>query len=113
MVNSNFIFVGGDLHEKTLVNRIAVNREESQRRTVANTATGRMKLIDQLKQQAKETGKARIVFAYEASGQGFLLCDQLKAAAIECHVLAPTKIERSSKQKRNKTDDRDAERLLD
>jgi len=113
MVNSNFIFVGCDLHEKTLVNRIAVNREPSQKRTIANTAMGRMKLIDQLKQQAKERGGARIVFAYEASGQGFLLCDQLKAAGIECHVLAPTKIERSSKQKRNKTDDRDAERLLD
>ena len=42
-----------------------------------------------------------------------MLCDQLRAAGIECHVLAPTKIERSSKQKRNKNDDGDAERLLD
>lgn len=113
MVSSNFIFVGCDLHEKTLVNRIAVNRDASGKKTYANTATGRRKLIEELKNRAKVLGNTRIVFAYEASGQGFLLCDQLKEAGIECHVLAPTKIERSSKQKRNKTDDRDAERLLD
>ena len=113
MVNFNFIFVGCDLHEKTLVNRIAVNREPCEKRTYANTAPGRAKLIAQLKQRAESLGGARIVFAYEASGQGFLLCDQLRAAGIECHVLAPTKIERSSKQKRNKNDDGDARRLLD
>jgi transposase len=113
MVNSNFIFVGCDLHEKTLVNRIAVNREASEKRTYGNTVPGRAKLIADLKQRAAKIGGARIVLAYEASGQGFLLCDQLKAAGIECHVLAPTKIERSSKQKRNKNDDGDAERLLD
>jgi transposase len=113
MVNSNCIFVGCDLHEKTLVNRIAVNREPCEKRTYANTAPGRAKLIAHLKQRAESMGGARIVLAYEASGQGFLLCDQLRAAGIECHVLAPTKIERSSKQKRNKNDDGDAGRLLD
>ena len=51
--------------------------------------------------------------AYEASGNGFILCDELKKAGMECHVIAPNKIERSSKQKRNKNDDRDAERLLE
>ena len=113
MVNTNFIFVGCDLHEKTLVNRIAVNREPAEKRTIANTASGRAKLIGLLKQQADSRGGARIRFVYEASGQGFLLCDQLRAAGIECDVLAPTKIERSSKEKRNKNDDRDADRLLD
>jgi len=113
MTNENFIFVGCDLHEKTLVLRIAVNREPAEKRTFGNTVTGRLKLIAMLKQKAEEWGGARIVFAYEASGQGFILCDQLRAAGIDCHVLAPTKIERSSKQKRNKNDDRDADRLLD
>jgi transposase len=113
MTNTNCIFVGCDLHEKTLVNRISVNREPAEKRTVGNTVSGRRKLIAMLKQKAKEWGGARIVFVYEASGQGFILCDQLRAAGIDCHVLAPTKIERSSKQKRNKNDDRDADRLLD
>jgi transposase len=54
-----------------------------------------------------------VVVAYEASSHGFILCDELRAAGFLCHVLAPTKIERSIKQKRNKNDDRDAERLLD
>ena len=113
MTTMNFIFIGCDLHEKTLVNRIAVNREAAEKRTHANTANGRAKLIALLKGRAESIGGARIVFAYEASGQGFLLCDELRAAGIECHVLAPTKIERSNKQKRNKNDDRDADRLLD
>jgi transposase len=52
------------------------------------------------------------VVAYEASGNGFILSDELIAAGLQCQVLAPTKIERSSKQKRNKNDDRDAEHLL-
>jgi transposase len=51
------------------------------------------------------------VVVYEASGNGFILCDELKKAGMESHVIAPNKIERSSKQKRNKNDDRDAERL--
>jgi len=53
------------------------------------------------------------VVAYEASGNGFILSDELRAAGLTCHVLAPTKIERSTKQKRNKNDDRDADRLLE
>lgn len=107
------IFVGCDLHDKTLVNRIAVNREAAEKWTIGNSVNGRAKLIERLKQRAARHGGARIVFAYEASGQGFILCDQLRAAGIDCFVLAPTKIERSSQEKRNKNDDRDADRLLD
>jgi len=113
MTTTDFIFVGCDLHEKTLVNRIAVNREPAEKRTFGNTVSGRAKLMAMLKQKAEDLGGARIVYVYEASGQGFILCDQLKAAGIECYVLAPTKIERSSQEKRNKNDDRDADRLLD
>jgi transposase len=51
--------------------------------------------------------------AYEASGNGFVLWDELRGAGFDCHVLAPTKIERSAKQKRNKNDERDADRLLE
>lgn len=112
-MSTNCIFVGCDLHEKTLVNRIAVNREPAQKMTVGNTVRGRQRLIEYLKKLASRCGGGKIRFVYEASGQGFLLCDQLRASGIECDVLAPTKIERSSKEKRNKNDDRDADRLLD
>ena len=45
--------------------------------------------------------------------RGFNFCDELKMAGLECHVLAPTRIERSTKQKRHKNDDGDADQLLD
>jgi transposase len=108
----DFIFVGCDLHEETLVNRIAIGQGRSERKTVGNSRAGREKLIAGLKEESKKHGGARIVFGYEASGQGFQLHDQMVEAGIECYVLAPTKMESSVKQKRNKNDDRDAERIL-
>lgn len=109
----NYIFVGCDSHEKTLVNKVAWNDGEMDTKKFGASVAGRQKLIDYLRQRSQRAGGALVVVAYEASGHGFILCDQLKAAGFICHVLAPTKIERSSKQKRNKNDERDAERLLD
>src|SRR5262245_23920708 len=108
----NFIFVGCDLHQETLVNRIAIGQGASYRKTVKNTRAGRADLMTFLKKESAGHGGLTIVFGYEASGQGFVLHDQLVAAGIECHVLAPTKMEASIKGKRNKNDDRDAERVL-
>lgn len=107
------IMVGCDLHAKTLVLKMAVGREKPDSLTLANSAAGRAKLIELLRSKATELGGARVVFAYEASGQGFGLHDQLTDAGIECHVLAPTKIARSPRQKRNKHDHQDAEQLLE
>jgi transposase len=92
---------------------IAINRGPAEQRIVANTRSGRQKLIAMLKAKAGKWGGGRIVGTYEASGQGFILHDELRAAGIECYVLAPTHIERSNKLKRNKRDQTDAERLLD
>ena len=113
MTAKNVICVGCDAHEKTLVNKIAVNREAPVQLNVSGRRSGRQKLIAVLKRKAQEIGEARIVLAYEASSQGFVLHDELKAAGIECHVLAPTKIERSHQQKLNKSDKKDDKRLLD
>ena len=113
MIDRDFIFVGCDSHAKTLVNMIAVNGEAGEQRNVSNTRSGRRKLIGILRQKAQSVGGARIVVVYEASGNGFILHDELKAAGIESHVLAPTKIERSEKHKRNKRDKPDAKRMLD
>jgi transposase len=110
---SNYIFVGCDSHDKTLVNRIALNREEAEKKKFGATRSGRRKLIEYLKKRSQSAGGATVVVVYEASGNGFVLCDELKEAGLQCHVLAPTKIERSSKQKKNKNDDVDAGRLLD
>jgi len=109
----NYIFVGCDSHDKTLVNKVALNREEAEKKSCAANRSGRQKLIEFLKKRSQGAGGATVVVVYEASGNGFVLYDELKQAGMECHVLAPTKIERSTKQKRNKNDDRDADRLLD
>jgi len=107
------IMIGCDLHDKTMLLKIAAGREASEMRSVKNTATGRTTMIRDLKQQAATAGGARLVFAYEASGQGFGLYDELTEAGIECHVLAPTKIARSQRQASQKTDEKDAQQLLE
>jgi transposase len=70
-------------------------------------------MIQFLKQQARKANAAGIVFAYEASCLGYGLYDELREAGIECHVLAPTAMQRSPKQQRSKTDEKDARQILD
>ena len=62
---------------------------------------------------ARQHGAERVVFAYEASGQGFGLYDDLTDAGIECYVLAPTHLPHSAHQRKNKTDEKDAAMILD
>jgi transposase len=109
----NYIFVGCDSQEEKLVNKFAHNDGPIEMKKCSARRAGRQKMVEYFKEQSRPAGGAQVVVAYEASSHGFILCDQLRAAGFICHVLAPTKIERSSKQKRNKTDERDAERLLD
>jgi transposase len=107
-----FIMVGCDLHDRNMLLKIAVGLEASAKRSWSNDPSGRVAMIADLKRRAVAIGATRIVFAYEASGLGFTLYDELTAAGIECHVLAPTLIERSVKHQHRKTDERDAERIL-
>jgi len=109
----NVICVGCDLHDKNMLLMIGVNGKASVKKTWANDRQTRQAMIADLKKRAAEIGEARIVLAYEASGLGWVLHDELTAAGIACHVLAPTGIERSLKHVRRKTDERDAQRLLD
>jgi len=70
-------------------------------------------VIEWLKEMAARRKSSRIVFAYEASGQGFGLYDELTDAGIECYVLAPTHLPHTSHRRKNKTDERDAQMILD
>jgi len=105
------IMVACDLHDQTMLLKIAQGRGAAETRSAPNTRAGRRRLIEDL-QARSATARAPLIFAYEASGQGFGLHDELTVAGIQCHVLAPTKIVRSPKQKQNKTDEKDAELLL-
>jgi len=108
-----YIMVACDVHDETLVLKIAEGRSEPQVCTVENTAPGREEMVRLLQERAKRSGGAKVILAYEASGQGFGLYDQMRDAGFECHVLAPTKIPRSSQHRRRKTDARDAHRILE
>ena len=107
------IFVGIDLGDKNSVARIAVDREASQRLGFVNNRAGRARLFREVKRRGEQAGGALIVMAYEASSCGFVLRDEARAEGIECKVLAPTKMEKSVEQKKNKNDDRDADDVLE
>lgn len=104
--------VGCDLHEKSLVLQVACGAGTPGLKRFENSRVDRLLMIDWLRARAKEWRVARIVFAFEASGQGFGLCDELQAAGIECHVLAPSKLPQSRHTRTRKTDPKDALRVL-
>jgi transposase len=104
--------VACDLHDKTMVLWEARDAEPGRKRLFANDPDGRRTMIQDLQQQAKEAGDAEVVFAYEASGQGFGLYDELTESGIRCYVLAPIHIPRSPKHRLSKTDLRDAKAIM-
>jgi len=55
----------------------------------------------------------RVVLAYEASSLGFGIYDDSVSAGLECYVLAPTKMRKSCKDKKRKTDVKDAQLILE
>ena len=105
--------VGCDLHDKTMLLKIAQGRETAETRSVKNTAAGRREMVRMLRERARTAGGGEVVFAYEASGQGFGLYDELTEAGFTCYVLAPTQIARSTQHRRRKTDEQDAQQILE
>lgn len=110
---AKFIMVGCDLHDKTMLLKIAEGRGKALKRSYQNNPSGRKAMTAALKKRASAAGGAKIIFAYEASGLGFGLYDELAEAGIKCYVLAPTKIAKSVKSRRSKTDEKDADAILD
>jgi len=109
---SKHIMIGCDLHDASLVIKIGMNTKESVQRTFENGPEGREAMIEFVEKLAKAERCEAIHFAYEAGAQGFGLYDELAGRGWRVSVLAPTRIERSAKQRSNKSDPEDAERLL-
>jgi len=107
------IMVACDLHDETMLLKMARGRGAAEKRRVENTPSGRRQMLRDLQRRSKDSAGAKVVFAYEASAAGFGLADELAEAGIVCHVLAPTKIARSAQHRRRKTDERDADRILE
>ena len=107
------LLAGADVHDENMRVRYAVGREEARGQTFANRQKVWPKLVAFLRQEARRGRARRIVFAYEASGVGFTLHDFLRGAGVECYVLAPTQMKRAPQDRRDKTDDKDAMKVLD
>jgi transposase len=93
--------------------QVAHTAEPAQKRSFGNSAEGRRKMMEFLAGLAREHTGAQIVFAYEAGPHGFGLYDELTAAKIRAHVLAPTLLPQSVKGRKDKTDEKDALRILE
>jgi transposase len=103
--------IGCDLHDRFMLLMVAANSEKPVKKSFETSRPGEM--IAWLQDFARRHDSARIVFAYEASGQGFGLYDQLTEAGIECYVLAPTHLPHTTHRRKNKTDEKDAQMILD
>jgi transposase len=103
--------IGCDLHDASMVLKLAVGVGKAMSKTLQTAKAAEM--IAWVKDFARQHGSERIVFAYEASGQGFGLHDELTAAGIECYVLAPTHLPHTVHQRKQKTDEKDAEMILE
>jgi len=110
---AKYIMVGCDLHDRSMLLKIAVDRGKPRLRCWGACASSRQAMVNDLLRWATQLQAERIVFAYEACGFGFGLHDELAEAGIECHVLAPSKMERSAQRRKRKTDEKDAQAILD
>jgi transposase len=102
-----------DAHDNTLTNRIGVDREAAETMKVRNTQEGRAKLFRYLKDLAQEHEGARVLVAYEASPIGFGIYDDCVAAGIACHILAPMKMPKSTRDRKRKDDRVDAQKIFE
>ncbi len=107
------IMIGCDLHDKTMLLKIGIDKDTILTRSYENHFEGRWLMMQSLMELRDEHAAERMVFAYEASGLGFGLYDALKDWGIECHVLAPSRMAVAPVHRKRKTDERDALRILE
>ncbi len=110
---SKTIMIGCDLHDRSMLVRYAIDAGEPQQKSFRNDFEGRQKMIQRFSELAAKHQIERIVFAYEASGQGYGLSDLLEENGIECYVLSPTLLPKTPKSAKLKTDAKDAQMLLE
>ena len=102
------IISGIDMHDNSLVCKTGCSKDAPTTNRFGNSLSGRKQYFKHLRRMSSAQGNARIVVAYEASTQGFCLYDDCQDAGIECYILAPTKMRKSKKERKTKTDEADA-----
>lgn len=107
-----YMLCGIDAHDKTLVCRWAIGKNQPAKQTFANSSEGLRRLFTRLREDSSREEGVEIVLAYEASSLGFGLYDAITGEGFACHVLAPHKIRSSSEDRKKKNDDWDALKVL-
>jgi transposase len=107
------IMSAADVHEKNISASIAVHRETPVPKDYPYTIKGRQKYVNDLKTLAEKNRADRIVVVYEASSLGYEFYDECRAAGVECHVLAPTRMAKSTQDRKRKSDRWDARKMLE
>ena len=102
------IMSGIDMHDNNLVCKTGSDKEDPRTSRFGNSISGRKQYFRHLRRMSRGQDNARIVVAYEASTQGFCLYDDCQDEGIECYILAPTKMRKSKKERKNKNDEADA-----
>jgi transposase len=107
------IFCAIDLHDKTMLAGIAVDKGEIKYRPFDTDDSGGMEgLLGLLRQVQGRHPSAAVHASYEASGSGFRLSDILEDHGFECWVLAPSHLPVSRKSRSEKTDQKDVKRIM-
>jgi len=108
------IFCGIDLHDQSMLAGIASGKGRIRYHSF-NTREGKgvAQLISMLHGLESSHPGSKVWVSYEASGSGFRLADILEEEGFEISVLAPSNLPSSQKTKSNKTDKKDAKRVVD
>ena len=105
-MKKNLRFVGLDVHQDTIAVAVADSGQQPARllETIAADEFTLLKVLERL------GPKARLRVCYEAGPTGYLLARRLKEQGICCVVVAPSLVP-TQKNRRIKTDRRDAVKL--
>lgn len=99
-------YVGLDVHDATIVAAWRKAGEAEHQKVVVNNEEGIELLVSAV-------GLGQVWAVYETSGVGFVLHDQLKTLGWKVSVLATTRLPRTPRAEKRKTDVADARHLLD
>jgi len=100
-------YVGLDVHKETITVAVA---EESGRPEAWATIANDLQAVRRMVRQLSREG-CQLRMAYEAGPTGYVLQRQLTRLGVECYVVAPSLIPKSTSDRRVKTDTRDAQLL--